>query len=54
MLSYLCMKSCPWGRPNAGRPVGYALYFFGYNVNHGRMLYLENLFVASDFRGTWR
>ncbi|KAJ6654896.1 hypothetical protein lerEdw1_006367 [Lerista edwardsae] len=34
-----------------GCPVGYALYFFGYNVNHGRMLYLENLFVASEFRG---
>ncbi|XP_062994742.1 thialysine N-epsilon-acetyltransferase-like [Elgaria multicarinata webbii] len=32
-------------------PVGYALYFFGYNVNHGRMVYLENLYVVSEFRG---
>lgn len=33
------------------RPVGYALYFFGYNANHGRMLYLENIYVVSEFRG---
>ncbi|XP_042327189.1 thialysine N-epsilon-acetyltransferase-like [Sceloporus undulatus] len=34
-----------------GRPIGHALYFFGYSVNHGKMLYLENLYVVSEFRG---
>nr|XP_028607843.1 diamine acetyltransferase 2-like [Podarcis muralis] len=33
------------------RPIGHALYFFGYNVNHGRMVYLENLYVVAEFRG---
>ncbi|KAM6453200.1 thialysine N-epsilon-acetyltransferase-like [Liasis olivaceus] len=33
-----------------GRPVGYALFFMGYSVNHGRMVYLENLYVVSEFR----
>ncbi|XP_063157757.1 thialysine N-epsilon-acetyltransferase-like [Candoia aspera] len=33
-----------------GRPAGYALYFMGYSVNHGRMIYLENLYVVSEFR----
>ncbi|XP_061446747.1 thialysine N-epsilon-acetyltransferase-like [Rhineura floridana] len=32
-------------------PIGYALYFFGYSVNHGRMVYLENLYVVSECRG---
>uniref|UniRef100_A0A8D2LY66 N-acetyltransferase domain-containing protein n=1 Tax=Varanus komodoensis TaxID=61221 RepID=A0A8D2LY66_VARKO len=34
------------------RTIGYALYFFGYNVNHGRIMYLENLFVVAEFRGS--
>nr|XP_060638863.1 thialysine N-epsilon-acetyltransferase-like [Anolis sagrei ordinatus] len=32
------------------RPIGYALYYFGYSVNHGRMLYLENLYVVPELR----
>uniref|UniRef100_A0ABM5EJF5 Thialysine N-epsilon-acetyltransferase-like n=1 Tax=Pogona vitticeps TaxID=103695 RepID=A0ABM5EJF5_9SAUR len=31
--------------------IGHALFFFGYSVNHGRIVYLENLYVVSEFRG---
>ncbi|XP_025050971.1 diamine acetyltransferase 2-like isoform X5 [Alligator sinensis] len=34
-----------------GPPVGYALFFFGYSVNHGRLVYLENLYVEAPYRG---
>ncbi|KAJ7313230.1 hypothetical protein JRQ81_004511 [Phrynocephalus forsythii] len=32
------------------RIIGYALFFYGYSVNHGRIVYLENLYVVSEFR----
>nr|XP_056719922.1 thialysine N-epsilon-acetyltransferase-like [Euleptes europaea] len=35
----------------AARPIGFALYFFGYSVLHGRIVFLESLYVASEFRG---
>ncbi|XP_039355963.1 thialysine N-epsilon-acetyltransferase-like [Mauremys reevesii] len=34
-----------------GHLIGYALFFFGYSVNTGRIIYLENLYVLSEFRG---
>lgn len=37
---------------HAGRPVGFALYFFNYSTWLGRPgLYLEDLFVPPEFRG---
>uniref|UniRef100_A0A8C6XEC0 N-acetyltransferase domain-containing protein n=1 Tax=Naja naja TaxID=35670 RepID=A0A8C6XEC0_NAJNA len=32
------------------RPIGYALYYKGYCVNHGKIVYLENLYVVPEFR----
>uniref|UniRef100_A0A8C8S746 N-acetyltransferase domain-containing protein n=1 Tax=Pelusios castaneus TaxID=367368 RepID=A0A8C8S746_9SAUR len=34
-----------------GHPIGYALFFFGYSVHTGRIVYMENLYVVSEFRG---
>ncbi|XP_067417877.1 thialysine N-epsilon-acetyltransferase-like [Emydura macquarii macquarii] len=34
-----------------GHLIGYALFFFGYSVNTGRIIYVENLYVESEFRG---
>uniref|UniRef100_A0A8C8S341 N-acetyltransferase domain-containing protein n=1 Tax=Pelusios castaneus TaxID=367368 RepID=A0A8C8S341_9SAUR len=36
---------------NQGHPIGYALFFFGYSVHTGRIVYMENLYVVSEFRG---
>ncbi|KAK9398347.1 diamine acetyltransferase 2-like [Crotalus adamanteus] len=33
-----------------GRPIGYALYYKAYCVNHGKKIYLENLYVVPEFR----
>ena len=35
----------------AGEPAGYALFFDYYSSFHGRALFLEDLFIRSQFRG---
>ncbi|XP_025050968.1 diamine acetyltransferase 2-like isoform X3 [Alligator sinensis] len=50
---YHCLLAELLPRPGElpGPPVGYALFFFGYSVNHGRLVYLENLYVEAPYRG---
>ncbi|XP_013907551.1 PREDICTED: diamine acetyltransferase 2-like [Thamnophis sirtalis] len=33
-----------------GHPIGYVLYYKGYCINHGKLVYLENIYVAPEFR----
>lgn len=35
-----------------GRAAGFALYYYAFSTWEGRTLYLEDLFVAQEFRGT--
>ncbi|XP_067411626.1 thialysine N-epsilon-acetyltransferase-like [Emydura macquarii macquarii] len=34
-----------------GHPIGYALFIFSYSMKSGRIVYVENLYVDSEFRG---
>ncbi|XP_058037575.1 thialysine N-epsilon-acetyltransferase-like [Ahaetulla prasina] len=40
----------PENSSKPGRPIGYALYYKGYCVNHGKIVYLENVYVVPEFR----
>ncbi|XP_037743180.1 thialysine N-epsilon-acetyltransferase [Chelonia mydas] len=50
---YQCLVAelAPEQEDKQGHLIGYALFFFGYSVNTGRIVYLENLYVVSEFRG---
>ncbi|XP_005279397.1 thialysine N-epsilon-acetyltransferase-like isoform X1 [Chrysemys picta bellii] len=50
---YQCLVAelAPEQEGKQGHLIGYALFFFGYSVNTGRIVYLENLYVVSESRG---
>nr|XP_048689918.1 thialysine N-epsilon-acetyltransferase-like [Caretta caretta] len=50
---YQCLVAelAPEQEDKQGHLISYVLFFFGYSVNTGRIVYLENLYVVSEFRG---
>ena len=33
--------------------IGYALYYFGYSSYHGKLVFLEDVYVSPEHRGKW-
>ncbi|XP_043359838.1 thialysine N-epsilon-acetyltransferase-like [Dermochelys coriacea] len=50
---YQCLiaELAPEQEDKQGHLIGYVLFFFGYSMNSGRIVYVENLYVVSEFRG---